>query len=549
MPVSTIVYVIGAGRCISLFALKAILVSVRVGFHGLISARRFLAIYPLVELTILEADSQLGGVWNRERVYEELLTESSLGMYEYSDEPVICDRISGKQISLYLENYAQKHSLYQRIRFSTRLKSFLKLEESNQWQLELEGQDNVVICDKLIIATGLTSIPSIPSPPTSETFCIPQYHVRFLSKIQIHSKGQHAIVVGGAKSAYDAAYSMVKQGVEHVTLVIKEKGSGPAWLIPESVLFNINTDKMIGTRLVAAFTPNIWFTTSWLHFLLHRTRVGQWLIKSIWQLAEELIKYQIGYEKDDNLKKLLPQNGSLFWSSTNTCILNHQDFIEMVKKGQIAVKRSTIVELSRRKTVHFSDGTELETDLIIWATGWKSSFAPLPSSKNLELEQQAEAYVLNQCPILRQSPITKASSPLALYRRLVPIDGIHDHSLVYVGMLQSPGTGVLAEVQAVWSAIYLMGELEINENVLWETTVTNEWLRRRYPLVERHTNYTHDFIRYADLLLADIGVDAMRKKRGWLKEIVEPYMARDYREIVAEWLLIQETKRKIFKSE
>ncbi|CAF4022016.1 unnamed protein product [Rotaria sp. Silwood1] len=99
------------------------------GFHDLIAARRFLEFYPTIELTIFEADSYLGGVWDCERVYEELFTKSSLGMYEYSDEPMICYRTSGKQISLYLEDYARKYYLYHRIRFNTRVKNFFRLEK------------------------------------------------------------------------------------------------------------------------------------------------------------------------------------------------------------------------------------------------------------------------------------------------------------------------------------------------------------------------------------------------------------------------------------
>ncbi len=205
-----------------------ILTIVYAGFHGLIAARRFLELYPTTELTIFEADSCLGGVWNRERVYEELLTESSLGMYEYSDEPVVCDRLSGQEISLYLENYARKHHLYQRIRFNTQVKNFVKSEMNHRWQLELDNHEEVVECDKLIVATGLTSTPSIPVLPTANDFSIPQYHVRSLSKIKILSHDQHIVVVGGAKSAYDAAYTMIKEGIRHVTLVIKETSPGPA---------------------------------------------------------------------------------------------------------------------------------------------------------------------------------------------------------------------------------------------------------------------------------------------------------------------------------
>ena len=76
-----------------------------------------------------------------------------------------------------------------------------------------------------------------------------------------------------------------------------------------------------------------------------------------------------------NLKKLLPEYGSLLWSGTNTCILNHKDFIEMIKDRRIEVKCSRIVELKGSNIVCFADGVELKADLLIWATGWKSKFS------------------------------------------------------------------------------------------------------------------------------------------------------------------------------
>lgn len=483
----------------------------------------------------------MGGVWNRERVYDELLTESSLGMYEYSDEPMLCDRINGKHISIYLENYARKHHLYERIRFNTRVTSFQRMSDQNQWELTFESSSKTAHCDKLIVATGLTSTPSMPNVPTSDICAISQYHVRSLAQIKLRSSDKHVIVAGGAKSAYDAAYTMVKQGAECVTLVIKDTNPGPAWLLPEHILFNINTDKLFATRLAAALTPNIWFSHTWSHYLLHQTTIGQWLVKTIWQIAEKMIKYRIGYEENDQLKTLLPDQKSLFWSSTNTCTLNHPEFVDMIIDGRIVVKRSTIVQLARTNTVHFADGATCEADLLIWAIGWKTNLTPPTLQECLNEQQHTETYVFKQCPMLRRRPLMRSKSStrcsFALYRRLVPLDHIYEHSIVYVGMFQTPGTGVIAEVQAVWSAIYLMKDLKIQDDPKWDVLITHNWLKHRYPLVERHIHYAHDFIRYADLLLIDLDLNPMRKNNVWHRETFETYMPRDYQGLVKEWLL------------
>ena len=53
------------------------------------------------------------------------------------------------------------------------------------------------------------------------------------------------------------------------------------------------------------------------------------------------------------------------------------------------------MELKGSKTVRFADRTELNADLLIWATGWKSNLFPFTSTEKSELQQQAESYVLH----------------------------------------------------------------------------------------------------------------------------------------------------------
>ncbi|CAF1410949.1 unnamed protein product [Adineta steineri] len=100
---------------------------------------------------------------------------------------------------------------------------------------------------------------------------------------------------------------------------------------------------------------------------------------------------------------------------------------------------------------------------------------------------------------------------------------------------------MIAEVQALWSVVYLMNENNVlpadkkHEQIEWDIALTNIWFRRRYPLVERHLNYTGDFIQYIDLLLNDLGLKT-RRKCNWLREIFEPYMPYDYKGLAQEWL-------------
>ena len=74
---------------------------------------------------------------------------------------------------------------------------------------------------------------------------------------------------------------------------------------------------------------------------------------------------------------------------------------------------------------------------------------------------------------------------------------------------------MVAEVQAVWSALYLMKEFHINEDAQWDIVVTNAWLNSG-------------------------------RKKTWpcWSEMFETYMPRDYRGIVVEWLGKKKTRVK-----
>ncbi|CAF1380431.1 unnamed protein product [Adineta steineri] len=529
------------------------------GIYGLIAAKTLLELYPDINLVIFDANSSLGGTWSKQRIYPELLSNSSFDTYEYSDlaikETIDKDTgthqndnlISGAELNHYLETYAQKHHIREHIQFNSHVTTIEK--QDKLWQLQL------------ILATGMLVTPSFPNNiATAPTFTVPQYHNQDLAKIKIREAGQHVLVVGASKSALDVAYSMVKLGAR-VTLVIKEENTpgspGPPWFLPRRILFNSSdVDKTFFSRVSSLFSPNVWSLHTWSHFFLHKTIPGRWLIKGWWKLLERYARWEVGYESNQYLKEFYPKYG-LFWASTNLVIITHNDLLDMIKDQRICLKRGNINALSETNTVCFTDGSKLNVDLIIWATGWHQSslFQNLISSHNpsrtkeewLQMETNAENYLFEQCPTLKESPVLLLPLPsmntniLYLYRRLVPIDYINDHSIVCVGSFLAFGTAMIAEVQALWSVVYLMNEGNAlpadkeHEQIEWDIALTNIWFRRRYPLVERHLNYTGDFIQYIDLLLNDLRLKT-RRKYNWLREIFEPYMPCDYKGLAQEWL-------------
>lgn len=73
-----------------------------------------------------------------------------------------------------------------------------------------------------------------------------------------------------------------------------------------------------------------------------------------------------------------------------------------------------------------------------------------------------------------------------------------DHNLVFVGMTHTPATGMIAELQALWSVAYLDGKINlVGKKEIMETEVAevNVWMKRRYlNLGEKCSNLTFEFM-------------------------------------------------------
>lgn len=85
------------------------------------------------DLLVIDSASGLGGTWNHERLYPNLLSQNSYGMYEYSDLPmasvVDCNPddpnsqfIAGWKINRYMQTWSQKWDLIKRMRFNWKVR-------------------------------------------------------------------------------------------------------------------------------------------------------------------------------------------------------------------------------------------------------------------------------------------------------------------------------------------------------------------------------------------------------------------------------------------
>lgn len=384
---------------------------------------------------------------------------------------------------------------------------------------------------------------------------------------------------------------------KNLTLFI-ESGHGPIWQAPPYVTpFKKWLEKLVNTRVLTWFSPCIWgFADGYtsIRRFWHETAVGRIITQSFWWVLGNDVVTLNRFDKHPETKKLKPWTDS-FFSGTSFSILNYDtDFFDHVRSGAVKVHIADPVRLSP-STVHLSDGTSFETELLLCATGWKHvpplRFLPEDIEKDLglphipsddepiwkpELIQRADEEILTRFPRLRDQPtddkkfvpLAEAKglstrvqnevdpsnhtrlTPYTLYRFVVPPSPnfFTTRDIAFAAFAANFSTATSAHLQALWISAFFDGHItvqgqeddpdsEVMERIKYDTLLYSRFGRWRYPAGRgsQFPDFIFDAVPYFDLLLGDLGLKVHRKK-GWFAEITDPYGPADYRDTVSEWV-------------
>lgn len=475
--------------------------------------KTYLDVSPDANVIALESENTVGGVWSRDRLYPGLQTNNLYGSTGYSDFPMdektfgvkSGEFIPGTVIHKYLQAYAEKFNVYERIRFQSWVSSVERKEKDDGWIVNysqgidarngVESTPKSILTQKLVVATGLTSEPFVPQLEGSESFDAPIFHARYLADKapNLLETAKNVVILGGSKSGYDAAYICASKGIT-VDWVIRESGTGPVWMSPPYVTpLKKRLDQLVGVRFLTWFSPCVWGANDgFVKFrrYLHKTRIGRWLVDIFWSILSNDVVTLNGFDKHPETKKLKPWTPA-FWTGSSLSILNYPtDIFEYVRNGTIKVHVADITNLSPKR-VHLSNGDVLRADAFIFSTGWKHLPAidfrlkgsaqklglphndPLPNNEDA-LVKAADCEILRQFPRLTAQPVVNKQykqlkgdddsaksldQPFRLYRFMVPPAYINDRSIAYVGIIMSIHTSSIAQAQALWVTAYFSNGL------------------------------------------------------------------------------------------
>ena len=293
-----------------------------------------------------ERGARIGGIWTLEErptaAYRSLHLITSRARTEYAELPMpegTPDYPARDSVGRYLEGYADRFGLRERIRLQSEVRRAQRLEGGG-WEIEL-GSGERERADALVVANGHNDVAKWPDPPYPGDFAGEQVHALHYGDAA-RFEGRRVVVVGMGNSAMDIATDISL--VAERTMLSARHGS---WVIPKRLLGR-PADQVV-KPWVAVHVP--------------------WRIRQ--PLSQTLLRVVVGPPERYGLPE--PSRG-LFQDHPTIS----DTILSRISHGAIEPKAG-IAELAGDR-VRFADGSEEPADAIVWCTGYSVSIPFLDES-------------------------------------------------------------------------------------------------------------------------------------------------------------------------
>jgi cation diffusion facilitator CzcD-associated flavoprotein CzcO len=404
-----------------------------------------------IKFDCYEAGSEVGGNWrylndnDMSSSYKSLHINTSREIMEYKSFPMWHDYPTYPnhvQIAEYFDRFVDNFGFRDRIQFKTEVGSVVPSGDGG-WDVTVRRRDAKRTTKRrysvVLVANGHHWDSRWPEPafPGADTFTGEQTHAHYYKTVDAYAD-KRVLVLGIGNSACDIAVETSR--VAERTFLAMRRG---AHVIPK-YLFGIPTDHL---------------TTSPLGHMRY-SRVQRGIAELIMRLARgDVTKY--GLPKPDH--KIGQAHPTI-----------SDDLLVRLGHGDITVKPN--IERLAGDTVHFTDGTSEQIDIIVYCTGYKITF-----------------------PFLDSSVLNPQDNEISLFHRVVDPK---NPGLYFIGLVQPLGAIMpLAEAQSAWVADLLDGRatLPSNAEMRREIDAYHRELTKRYVKSKRHTIQVDFLEHFAEL--------------------------------------------------
>lgn len=572
------------------------LIIIGAGVFGLTMAATYHRIHPEAQLIVIDSAPSIGGTWSSHRIFPGLKTNNQLGTLEHPDFPMDKrfgvkpgEHIPAEIVLEYLNAFVEWSGIREFLRLSTTVELVYKSDQ--EWVVHCTNQERLQFrAKRLVLALGHTNKPHMPNVPRSSTFEVPVIHSKEFAQnfSRVIRPATHSLIVGGGKSAWDAAYACATQPNSTATVLIRPSGKGPIWMTPSHVTpAKLWLEKLVFTRFFGFLSPCPWAETSgpegWLRSFFHSTWLGRKITASFWYILGEDAISLSGLMKHPETKKMRPWRGA-FEVGGALSILNYPSSIyDLVREGKIKVVLDDIAALEGESLVRLKNQETMKVDAVIYATGWEVAsslkFKPehlatelgMPTRALLDADESSligttEAHLYATYPFLRDRDTSRTmhydsslryeqdedlmQQPYRLHRFMVPLNSLNDRTIAFSGALYCLATFPCAYLQSLWITAYF-------DDVLPTPFATPDTLREE---TYRYTQYcalrgamshgrvfpdlVFDSLPYFDQILRDLGLSGKRKGGWWMfREAMASYGPTDYKG------LLEDVERKLYGGE
>ncbi len=314
------------------------------------------------DFVVLEKGTSIGGVW-RDNTYPGCACDvpSILYSYSFAPNPHWSRSYAGQaEILAYLQLTAERHGVLAKVRFGVEVLGARWDPATSRWRLTTTQGD--VAARSLIAAAGPWHQPNVPDVPGLESFPGPVFHSsRWDHDVEL--VGKRVAVIGNGASAVQFVPEIVAQVAE---LHLFQRT--PQWVLPKSDRSATARRTRIAARIPGAHQAT-WYSKHLrmeLVGLLFRHRLLQGLLR-----AAGAKNIHAGIE-DPALREVLTPS----WDVGCKRLLMSNDYYPALARPHVVVHPTALTTV-RDDTVVGADGTEVQVDVLIFATGFKILDMPI----------------------------------------------------------------------------------------------------------------------------------------------------------------------------
>ena len=387
-----------------------------------------------IDFDCYEKGSEVGGNWRYDNdngmssAYRSLFINTSREMMQYAAYPMpedYPDYPHHSQIARYFDDYVGHFGLRDGIRFRTEVTA-VEPEGDGRWHVTLDEGSSAVY-DAVMVANGHHWNPRYPEPPFPGQggFAGEQVHSHHYREPDGRFVDKNVLVLGIGNSATDIAVETSR--VSTMTYLAMRRG---AHVLP----------KYVAGKPIDQLGP-------------------KWMSRLPIAATRALFMRELKHVQGPMENYGLPKPDHKLGEAHPTV---SADLLPCIGHGRITPKPN--IDRIQGDQIHFTDGTSVGIDTIVWCTGYRIAF-----------------------PFLEPDVIDVEDNRVRLFRRVVHPGA---PGLYFIGLVQPLGAIMpIAELQAEWVADLLEGSAALPEPDAMKREIEREEaaMRKRYVASTRHT--------------------------------------------------------------